>query len=184
MNEIDDLRAAYRLLGAPLSATTPEIRAHYLEMVKRWHPDLYRDGTSEFSDASQMVRTINPAYSQIENAPLRHYPEHPESLNTPAPSALNPGAPVPSGPEREPYPNAERVDFWIRFVFGALLGGFLSLQLLFSRDTPFLYLDVRTFLGIAAVLMLVCGFISAHGTDDFWISLFSKPDSKSWWWWW
>ena len=190
VNEIDDLRHAYHTLAAPLSASAAEIRSHYVEMVKRWHPDRYRVGTADYAEASQMTRAINEAYARIEDAPLRHYVEHLPAFTNGAPASSHPSKN--SSPnhnpntEADPVPNAERVNFWVRFVFGALLGGFFSLALLFSRNSPFMYTPVWTYLGITAVMMLVGGVLSGYGSDKFWTSMFEDSDSKWWsrWWWW
>jgi DnaJ-class molecular chaperone len=188
MPEIDDLRHAYHILAAPLSSSAAEIRLHYVEMVKRWHPDRYCVGTPEHGEASQMTRSINEAYTKIEDAPLRHYVDKPSAFTIGAPegshASENSSSDHKLNPTADPFPNADRVNFWVRFMFGALLGGFFSLALLFNRNSPFMYTPVRTYLGITAVMMLVGGVLSGYGSDEFWISMFSDSDSKWWWRWW
>ena len=54
-----EVRRAYALLELSPPVTEPDLRRHYRELVKRWHPDLYRAGTTEHSEASEMTRLIN-----------------------------------------------------------------------------------------------------------------------------
>ena len=69
--EIDELRRAYQLLDVPYSASDRSIKRAYRRITKRWHPDRYTSGTPTYAQATQMMKLINEAYSQIANAPLR-----------------------------------------------------------------------------------------------------------------
>lgn len=73
--EIDELRRAYQLLDVPSSASERSIKQAYRRITKRWHPDRYTSGTPTYAEATQMMKIINEAYSQIANAPLRRYDE-------------------------------------------------------------------------------------------------------------
>ena len=73
--EIDELRRAYQILGVPSSASERSIKQAYRRITKRGHPDRYTSGTPTYAAATQMMKRINEAYSQIANAPLRYYDE-------------------------------------------------------------------------------------------------------------
>lgn len=73
--EVDELRRAYQLLGVPYSASESSIKRAYRRITKRWHPDRYASGTPAQAEATQMMKLINEAYSQIASAPLRYYNE-------------------------------------------------------------------------------------------------------------
>ena len=54
----------YEVLGVSESATDKEIRAAYLELVKKYHPDRYTD--SPLHDlADEKMKEINEAYDTI-----------------------------------------------------------------------------------------------------------------------
>src|SRR5437879_4957777 len=73
--EIDELRRAYQLLDVPHSSSKRSIKQAYRRVTKRWHPDRYASGTPAHAEATQMMKLINEAYSQMANAPLRYYDE-------------------------------------------------------------------------------------------------------------
>lgn len=66
------LKRAHQILGVSLFASAPSIKQAYRQLIKRWHPDRYRSGSSSHTEASQMTKLINQAYSEIEHAPLRY----------------------------------------------------------------------------------------------------------------
>jgi hypothetical protein len=72
---IDELRRAYQLLDVPYSASERSIKQAYRRVAKRWHPDRYASGTLAQTEATQMMKRINEAYSHIASAPLRYYEE-------------------------------------------------------------------------------------------------------------
>jgi DnaJ-class molecular chaperone len=43
MGKYDEITKALRILGLHESATVKEIKNKYRELLKEWHPDLYRD---------------------------------------------------------------------------------------------------------------------------------------------
>jgi curved DNA-binding protein CbpA len=123
-DQIAKWMAAYRVLGVPLSASALTIRQSYRKLMKRWHPDLFGNGSVEQADAARMSRLINEAYDKIERAPLRYHVEA-----HPAYARGQSGTPTPSRPLEpwvDPFPNAELIEFWVRLVcgtaFGALMG--------------------------------------------------------------
>src|SRR5215469_18570020 len=73
--EIDELKRAYQLLNVPYSASERAINQAYRRLIKRWHPDRYASGTPAHAEATQMMKLINEAHSQIANAPLHNYDE-------------------------------------------------------------------------------------------------------------
>ena len=97
--EIDELRRAYQLLNVPYSASERSIKQAYRRITKRWHPDRYTSGTPTYAEATQMMKLINEAYSQIANAPLRHYDEQ---------TAAAPGRQKDSEAHRSPDPDTDK----------------------------------------------------------------------------
>jgi len=56
----------YSVLGVSASASDEEIKKAYRDLVKKYHPDKYRD--SDLKDlADEKLRTINKAYDEITN---------------------------------------------------------------------------------------------------------------------
>jgi len=91
--QLAELRHAYQVLGVAPEASAPSIKKTYRRLVKRWHPDLYPNGTPAHVEATQMTRLINEAYSAIAHAPLGYhmetYPNQAKerSRQTPSPPA-------------------------------------------------------------------------------------------------
>jgi curved DNA-binding protein CbpA len=73
--QLSDLKHAYQILGVPLFASIPTIRQAHRKLIKRWHPDLYANKTSDHTEATRMTKLIIEAYAAIQNAPLRYYAE-------------------------------------------------------------------------------------------------------------
>lgn len=170
---ISDWKHAYQVLGVPLSASAASIKQNYKKMVKRWHPDLYQNGTSAQAEATQMTKVINESYSLIKNAPLRYhfdaFPTRPQHESREAPSP-----PSSTWNSAEPHVRVDRLEFSIRFVCGALLGGLISLRSFF-----FLYAQPGSLILSAVSMMLLFGFLAARYGDQFWHSFF-----RHWWIWW
>jgi curved DNA-binding protein CbpA len=167
-----ELKHAYQVLGVPMDTTAPSIKQAYRRLVKRWHPDLYANGTPAHVEATHMTRLINEAYSAISHAPLRY---HVETYRGPT-SSKNSQARSPSASERikvtaGEIPKTDRLEFWVRFVCGAFFGVFVVLDL-FS-------LDFSGVIAVAAVGLIVgCGFAAARYGDKFWYTIFRR-----WWLW-
>ncbi len=162
--QIDELKQAYELLDCPPSASPRAIKQSYRRMTKRWHPDHYQTGTAEHAEATQMMRRINEAYAQIANAPLRDHTEG--STTSWKRVATNPRTQPSSSqphshdtyldnlPEMPPQ-FGHRIDFWTRFVLGALLGMAIVIRARFffifhSRGWP-------RMIGVLAIVTLVIG---------------------------
>jgi DnaJ-class molecular chaperone len=71
-NLVAEWKAAYRVLDAPLWASALAIKQSHRKLMKRWHPDLFPNGSAEQADATHMTRLINNAYAKIERGPLRY----------------------------------------------------------------------------------------------------------------
>jgi curved DNA-binding protein CbpA len=64
-NEIQNLAHAYLVLDVPHNSSQRAIKSAYRKLVKRWHPDHYRPGSEEHTEATQMTTLINAAYAKI-----------------------------------------------------------------------------------------------------------------------
>ena len=87
---------------------------------------------------------------------------------------IDPSA-APDPPPGFPDPPRDRLEFWVRFIFGALFGIFFTgvLWLRYFYETEFGWL-------VIPVSGLVCAFAVAHYGDNLWMSL---GDSKWLRWW-
>jgi curved DNA-binding protein CbpA len=176
--QLTELRHAYQVLGVPTDTAAPSIKCAYRRLVKRWHPDLYANGTPAHVEATQMTRLINEAYSAIAHAPLRY---HVETYPNP-PNGKRSQPPSPSASERirmaaEEIPKTDRLEFFVRFVCGAFFGVFIILNMFFSVMPDSLQFS-GVFALVALGLILGGGFAAARYGDKFWYSIFRR-----WWLW-
>ena len=174
---ITEWKHAYQVLGVPLSSSAASIKQSYKQMIRRWHPDLYQEGTPAQAEATQMTKTINESYSLIRNAPLRyHIDAFPNALQRE--KQVEQDSPIRTPvPSDEPHPRVDRLEFAVRFVCGALVGGLLSLRLFFYFY--YFYSQPGTLILSAAATVLLFGFLAARYGDQFWHSFFQR-----WWIWW
>ena len=85
MKSFDKLIKAKTLLGLSEKASLFEIKSHYKNLMKRWHPDKHPD---DIEQATQMSAQINEAYTTIlEYCKDYEYPFDEESLKS---SSLSP----------------------------------------------------------------------------------------------
>ncbi len=126
-----DTEHAYELLGVPASASALVIKHAYRAMAKRWHPDLYRASTPEQAEAARMMELINEAYSTIKSAPLRYStPGNYGAASQPTSQTTRPANHIPTMSDRKPFVAPDKLEFWIRFVCGSILGMFVSASLI------------------------------------------------------
>lgn len=176
--DIARLKQAYQVLGVPVASSALSIKQAYRRLTKRWHPDLYANGTPTHAEATyNMMKVVNEAYSRVAHAPLRYhiesYPKAREKRDQ------RPRAPqVEVGPikrmDQDTLPITHRLEFWVRFAFGALLGLIIGLRLLlvcFERP--------RVPTVIATCLVIACGLAAARWGDKFWQKVFTW----CWLWW-
>ena len=176
-DELAEWMAAYRVLGVPLSASAISIKENYRRLMKRWHPDLFANGTEKQAEATKMTGLINDAYAKTENAPLRYSHTRPQARS------VQPGDARPMGRRAfvdppDPFRNVERIEFWVKFGIGAAIGALFGLGLLLRLYT---YRDPGTW-GALAILtgtILLFGIGSVKGGDKFWDVVFRR----SWWRW-
>jgi hypothetical protein len=127
-----------------------------------------------------MTTLVNDAFSRIAHAPLRYY-----RPGTPQPSVAPPGVPgrIPAY-DTSAYgtalpANADRIEYWVRFVCGCLAGAFLAL------DVVSLFLDSEVFTSgwkqmalLFSGVTLAFGLLAARYGDKFWHAIFRR-----WWLW-
>jgi preprotein translocase subunit Sec63 len=169
--QFNHVKRAYELLGVEHSATAYTIKKAYRAMAKRWHPDLYRAGTTAYGEATRMMESINTAYNTIQRAPLRYRAV--ENADTGKQSHEPPTRSTETHVVSEShwFVAADRLEFWVRFVCGSILGLFvgagfaLRLYLLWSPTKPVLCLAIIT-------PVLGCALAAARGGDKFWYKFF------------
>jgi hypothetical protein len=76
-----------------------------------------------------MMKSINEAYFIIRHAPLRYARPKPTNVDRKAAGSRPQGSAEPSLVDL-PSPNLASIEFWTRFVFGALWGLILSFGML------------------------------------------------------
>lgn len=166
---LDELQHAYRVMDVPPSATVHLIRQRHRQLLKRWHPDLYQQGTPQHGEANQMSKVINEAYSRIRFAPLRYGPEPGAQWVEAVPvDRTSSGDPAPD----EVYPRLDRIEFWVRFVCGGLLGILVGLSFLVYTYVLRLpdWLEILICLGV----IFGAAFASARWGDEFWYAIFRR----------
>lgn len=163
-----ELQHAYQVLGMPVDASALAIKQAYGRLVKRWHPDLYATGTVAHTEAMQMIKVINEAYAAIAHAPLRY---RSESYTRRVPAEPKPASRHTDATKAEAIEplNADRIEYWVRFVLGAAAGLFATLQLVFGfwgiqRSTS---TWTESILGALAIT-LAFGVGAARYGDKFW----------------
>lgn len=177
-DQIAEWMAAYRVLGVPLTASAVSIKENYRRLIKRWHPDLFANGSEKQIEASGMTSLINQAYEKIESAPLRYYESTRSQRAATEPSEARPMGRRPFVDPPDPFRNMERVEFWVKFGIGAVIGALFGLGSLLDL---YRYQDPGTWgaLAILAATMVVFGIGSVKGGDKFWDVVFRR----SWWMW-
>jgi DnaJ domain len=171
--QISELQRAYQTLNVPTHATTMSIKKAYRELLKRWHPDVNANGVSTQADANQMTKLINEAYSTIRKAPLRYYSDATERTRTAQRDFRTQSRPRTQ--TLQPL-NTARIEFWVRFVCGAVLGFFVSLFVAVDALTDAAEVQISgiTALGLLLTCMIGFGFVSARYGDRFWQSVIGR----------
>lgn len=166
------------MIGVSVSASAPSIKQAYRRLVKRWHPDRYPSGTQGHVEATQMTKLINEAYAAIRHAPLRYYVEpHPVAPGTSGQtgwaSTYSPRATYePRDINSEALRKGDRLEFWVRFVCGALLGALISFRLLLMTS------DLGSLVVGVVLIAVGLGFAADRYGDKFWYWIF-----RYWWFW-
>jgi curved DNA-binding protein CbpA len=177
--ELERLKHAYQVIGVSQDASAHSIKQTYRRLVKRWHPDLYVGGTTGSIEATQMTKLINEAYSAIADAPLRYYVDayHPQVSRRSAQTSSAPtGGPIRVNAEK--LPKTDKLEFWVRFVCGALVGIFMCFNLFSSLISDFASPNLSLLALGASMAVLGFGFGAARYGDQFWHSIFRR-----WWLW-
>lgn len=65
---MDELQRAYEVLGISPEIRTGDLRRHYRDLVKRWHPDQFTGDREEHRVADEALTQINAAFQCV----LRH----------------------------------------------------------------------------------------------------------------
>jgi DnaJ domain len=177
-DQLKELKHAYRVLGVPPEASAHSIKQAYRQLVKRWHPDLCEEDTPTHVEATHMVTLINEAYSAIAHAPLRYFDEtYSQQVERRSGPTTSTSTNEPIRVNTENIPKTDRLEFWVRFVCGAVAGVFVCLDLIFSAMP-----DSSSSLSLLALgalgVVLAFGFGAARYGDKFWYSIFRR-----WWLW-
>jgi len=112
-----------------------------------------------------MMELINEAYNAIQRAPLRYFPQ-------PTAQASRPENRIAVLAEREPRIAMDRLEFWVRFVCGAILGIFISAGFALKTNIFFAELPSTLVACVVILIVLACGFGAARGGDRFWYAIF------------
>jgi hypothetical protein len=94
---MEDIAQLYRTLELEPGATSEEIKAAYLDMVKVWHPDRYQHESQRLRDkAAQKLTAVNLAYERLRGASAQDQAEavrqnaEPRNWETPDPRPESP----------------------------------------------------------------------------------------------
>jgi hypothetical protein len=87
----DERARAYAVLGVEWRVSREELRRHYRELVRRWHPDRFATDPRSLAEAEARMREINRAYQVLTAEPP--IVEAPAAAPTPPrPTPSRPGA--------------------------------------------------------------------------------------------
>lgn len=165
---------AYRVLGVPREAPAHTIKQAYRKLVKRWHPDLYTAGTTAHAEATEMSRVINEAYATVSHAPLRYESNFVAYANRKKEHARRVSPDATATATDKPLPRLDRIEFWARFVCGAVLGLFVALEAGISNVAIVMDLSLKGWLVGAVLIMAGSGLLAAKLGNKFWYSLMEK----------
>jgi|SRR5579862_587519 len=171
VNEEMGTEQAYRVLGVPRDASAHAIKQAYRKLVKRWHPDLYKAGTAEHSEAMEMARLINEAYSAVSHAPLRYQTSFPSTTHHRTEWRTTTATTNVAASNVRPA-RMDRLEFWLRFAFGGALGILMGLDAALSNWSNSTEVSMPLWLAGTSILAVVFGFGSARYGDRFWGSVF------------
>ena len=161
--DLKELRRAYQTLGVPAVASAHAIKQEYRRRAKQFHPDRWPAGSDAQARASEQMRELNAAYALARHAPLRYHVESHPRVEARAEKRGRPAV-------RPTVHLTDRSEYVVRFLLGALVGGVLSLALLWSGTTESVPLLVAIPIG--------CGVLSILFGDDFWSFVLELV----WWW--
>ncbi|GEM_PF-4534797 len=155
---VDDVAAAYRVLGLKPGATPEQVKHAYRDLIKTWHPDRLTSDERLRSQAHTKAAELNAAYARVQEH-LRNPPADPESGHQASPSAQPPSKqqgqslrprprPAPTRPpvlQREQHPAGPCQDLallsavlgTVGLLPGALLAGLaMAMSRLVTPDVP------------------------------------------------
>lgn len=181
------IERAYRVLNAAPDASALAIKHAYRKLLKRWHPDLQQAGTTAHSESTEMSRRINEAYALIQHAPLRYgrfasgknvSPQAKETQNAAWQEFILRQA---LRAEVNAQTHMDRVEFWVRFVCGAIFGCgvafVLSLDVLSYPGSQKAYPDAVT-VPVFLLIVVALGYGSARLGDRFWYALLGLKEPR------
>lgn len=87
----------YRTLGVAPTATAAEVRAAYLGLARRHHPDLHADPGAR-ARAETRMRAVNEAWAVLSDPVRRH--RYDLTHRDPGPGGARPNGPHPAPPRR------------------------------------------------------------------------------------
>jgi curved DNA-binding protein CbpA len=168
------MERAYRVCGVPTDASAHAIKQAHRKLVRRWHPDLYKAATVEHSEASEMTRLINEAYSAISHAPLRYQRGGWSYDHPPKPTYVAKSENASATPQPKSEPRLDRIEFWVRFFCGAILGLFIALDAALLNLAISMDISIKVWLACLGGIMVGFGLLVAKKGDKFWYSLMEK----------
>ena len=179
------MERAYRVLNIAPNASALTIKQEYRKLLKRWHPDLQHAGTTAHAESTEMSQRINEAYALIQHAPLR-YERFASAKNTgPQPmqtestawqdfilrQAMRADANTPQ--------RMDRLEFWVRFVCGAIFGCGVAFVLALDVHPRrgYAYPDA-VIVPIFLLIVVALGYASARFGDRFWYGLLGLKEPR------
>jgi curved DNA-binding protein CbpA len=108
-----DYQEFYRVLNLNPGATPAEIKRSYHQIIRRWHPDLFKPGSLMQKTAEDITKETNEAFEQLFKK--RHYRKFPppgEAQHAKPPRAARRPSPKATGSPKSPKKSAPRFTGW------------------------------------------------------------------------
>lgn len=101
-----------KILGIDSTATPEDLKKAYRNLVKKWHPDRFRNKSHLQSDAQDRLQEINEAYRELQPFLANLQKNRSNRPKEPAPAATrrrySPNLKKPQRPAAKPKPSVKR----------------------------------------------------------------------------